>query len=159
MILALSQHRFPNPEWFHICRQKILIWNVIYNSNVVKHLSITTDLQFLRLCIDAINVFRTYDPELEVGERHMIMYFGIQNSFEVSNNLHSGELPYYLDSVSVSVTNRQEWNVSSSKCALLIEFKHDRKFVCDGKVVETYYSSLIQQLPNLCLHAVHNYFQ
>jgi hypothetical protein len=26
-------------------------------------------------------------------------------------------------------------------------------------VVETYYSSLIQKLPNLCLHAVHNYFQ
>ena len=96
---------------------------------------------------------------LKFGERHMIMCFGIQNSFEASNKMHSGEVSNYLDSVSVSVTNRQEWNVSSSKCALLTEFKHDRKFVCEGKVVETYYSSLIQQLPNLCLHAVHNYFQ
>jgi len=41
----------------------------------------------------------------------------------------------------------------------LAEFKHDRKFVYDGKVVETYNCSLIQQLPNMCLHAVHNYFQ
>jgi len=96
---------------------------------------------------------------LKFSDRHIIMYFGIQNSFEASHNMHSGEVPYYLDSVSVNVTNRHEWKVSLSKCALLTEFKHDRKFVCEGKVVETYYSSLIQQLPYLCLHAVHNYFQ
>jgi len=45
---------------------------------------------------------------LKFGERHMIMCFGIQNSFEASNKMHSGEVSNYLDSVSVSVTNRQE---------------------------------------------------
>lgn len=67
---------------------------------------------------------------LKFGERHTIMCFGIQNSFEASSNMHSGEVPYNLDSVSVSVTNRQEWKIGSSKCALLTELKHDRKFVC-----------------------------
>ena len=45
---------------------------------------------------------------LKFGDRHIIKYFGIQNSFEASNNMRSGEVPYYLHGVSVNVTNREE---------------------------------------------------
>jgi hypothetical protein len=55
-----------------------------------------------------INVFRTLSLNLKFGERHMILCFCILNSLEASNNVHNGEMPYYLNSVSVSVTNRQE---------------------------------------------------
>jgi len=54
-----------------------------------------SDYVYMRLiCLELTSL------NLEFGDRHIIMYFGIQNSFEASNNMRSGDVLYYLDCIS-----------------------------------------------------------